>query len=223
MPARGLSQRLEHDRVDGVVALDALLEILDARPGGKGVVAELREPFVDFCAQVAVEWQPFLARRPAEEAVMQRVDATQLVDRLWVIVDPEIEDDVRELRVPTVSFDDEERCRLLAAAVAAGELRGRETLEQPELEPLPGRRFEGRRECVHRFPADEDVALRGIARPCAMAGPVEALGAGERRRPAEAVDDAYLAFVPAVVGADERLYDLLGAELPPEQLEPSGP
>ncbi len=41
---RGVSQVLEHDRVDRLLAVDALLEVLDARPVGEALVAERGEP-----------------------------------------------------------------------------------------------------------------------------------------------------------------------------------
>ena len=60
------------------------------------------------------------------------MDASQLLDRQRVVVDSQIEHEVGELRVPAVSFDDQERRRLLSAPVAARELRGGEALDQPD-------------------------------------------------------------------------------------------
>ena len=48
---RVLPQRSEHDRVDPVAAVDALLEVLDPRPIGQRLVAERSQPLVDLCAQ----------------------------------------------------------------------------------------------------------------------------------------------------------------------------
>src|SRR3954447_7787924 len=63
----GFPQRVEHDGVDRAVAVHPLLEVLDAGPRVERVVAELRDPFVDLRAQLALEWQPVLARAQPEQ------------------------------------------------------------------------------------------------------------------------------------------------------------
>ena len=63
------------------------------------VVAELREPRRDLVAELPFERQPVLARRHAEEPVVQSVDPPQLVDRALVVVDAEVDGDVGELGV----------------------------------------------------------------------------------------------------------------------------
>src|SRR5581483_11104914 len=93
------AQRLEHDRIDLARVVDALLEILDAGEGAERLVAEPVEPLADLRAERAVERQPVLARRHPEQAVVQLVDAPQLLDRLRMIVDTQIDDDVGQLRV----------------------------------------------------------------------------------------------------------------------------
>ena len=62
---------------------------------------------------------------------MQVVEARELGDRLRVVVDAQVDEDVAEAGVAAVALDDEQRGRLLAAAVAAGGLRRGEALEQP--------------------------------------------------------------------------------------------
>jgi hypothetical protein len=52
---RRFAKRREHDRIDRIAAVDAFLEVLDARPGVERVVAEPRQPFVYLGAQVAFE------------------------------------------------------------------------------------------------------------------------------------------------------------------------
>ena len=66
-----LSQVLEHDRVDRVLAVDALLEVLDPGPVGEPLVAERGEPRPHLGGELALERQPLGARRPAEERLVQ--------------------------------------------------------------------------------------------------------------------------------------------------------
>ena len=62
---------------------------------------------------------------------MQAVEARELGDRLGMVVDAQVDEDVREARVAAVPLDDQQRRRLLAAPVAAGRLGGGEAVEQP--------------------------------------------------------------------------------------------
>src|SRR5437016_14271283 len=94
-----------------------------------------------------------------------------------MVIDAEIEHDVGKLCVATVSFDDQERCRLLSAPVAACTLRCGQTVDQPDGETLAGRRLERVGERVDCLGSDQDVPLGGVAASCASAGPVDALGA----------------------------------------------
>ena len=61
---------------------------------------------------------------------MEAEEAPQLVDRRFVIVDAEVDEDVREAGIATVALDDQERRRLLAAAVSAGGLRRGQAFQQ---------------------------------------------------------------------------------------------
>ena len=60
---------------------------------------------------------------------MDAVDAPQLLDRPFVVVDAQVDHDVREPGIAAVELDHEHACRLLAAAVAAGLLRRGEAIE----------------------------------------------------------------------------------------------
>ena len=162
---------------------------------------------VDLRLQLVVDAQPLLARRLAEQLLVQAVEAAQLVDRRLVIVDAEVDEDVGEAGVAAVALDDDQRRGLLAALVAARRLRRRERLDQALGERSA--RLERLRERVDGVAGDEDVPLRGVAVAGAPAGPVEAGGAGVGRTATLRVDDAELPLVAAVVGLGQPPDDLL--------------
>ena len=154
---------------------------------------------------------------------MERVQPLELLDRARMVVDAQVDDRVARSAVATVLADDEERGRLLSAPVASRCLGGVEAGEQPLRERPAGRPFERPRERVHGLARDEDVALgreSGARRP---PGPLEALGARERRRSPLPVDDPELPVVAPVVGADEPRHDLIGAVALAEEGEAVGP
>src|SRR6059058_2737598 len=127
-------QLLEHDRVDLRDSVHAFLEVDVACPAVErilelAVVAELREPLAQLVRQSLVDREPFLSRRLAEERLMQAVEPAKLLERPLVVLDPELDDRVRELSVAAVLLDDQQCRRLLAAAVAAGGLGGVEAIE----------------------------------------------------------------------------------------------
>ncbi len=153
---------------------------------------------------------------------MDAVQPAELRDRPRVVVDPQVDQRVREARVPTVLLDDEQRGGLLATPVAAGGLRGVEAVEQA-LGERAGARLEGLGERVHRRTGDEDVALRGVAGAGAPAGPVVAARARERGCAALAVDDAGLALVATLVGLGQPRERVLGGEAVAQERSPSGP
>ena len=68
-----------------------------------------------------------------------------------MVVDPEIDEDVREPRVALLGPDDEDRRRLLPATVSAGCLRGVEAVEEPFGERLARARLERLGERVDRL------------------------------------------------------------------------
>ena len=138
-----------------------------------------------------------------------------------MVVDPEVDEDVGEVRVPSVALDDEEGRGLAPAAVAARRLRRVEAVEQPLREPLPGRRLERLGERVDRLARHEDVPLRGVAGAGAAARPGVALVARVGRRPALGIDDPELAVGAALVRRGEPLDHLLGAEPVAQEREPS--
>ena len=154
---------------------------------------------------------------------MKAVDALELLDRLRMVVDAQVDGDVARAAVAAVLADDEERGRLPPAPVAAGRLGGGEAGEQPLGERPPRRALEGRRQRVHGGRRDEDVPLRRVARPGRPAGPLEALGARVGRRAPMRVDDAELAVLAPLVGADERPHDVLRRVALAQEREPVGP
>src|SRR2546423_11773077 len=128
---REVAQRFEHDGVDLRVAVDALLEVRDTGPRLERVVAELHHPRADLVTESSFQRQPVLARRHAEQPIVELVEPSELFDGPLVVVDTEVDGDIGELSIAAVSPGDEERRRLLAAAVAAGGLRRPEAFEQP--------------------------------------------------------------------------------------------
>ena len=124
--------------------------------------------------------------------------------------------DVREPRVPLLRPDDEDRRRLLAAAVAAGRLGGVEAVEKPLGERTTRARLERLGERVDGCGRDEDVALRRVTRAGPVPGPVVALGARVRGRASLSVDDAELALCPVLVGLRQSHHGLLRGRVPRE-------
>ena len=141
-------------------------------------MARAREPLAELRPQRVVDGQPAVARRAAEQRVVQPVEPSELAERVGVVVDAEVDERVREPRVAAVALDDEERRRLPAAAVAARGLGGVEAVEQPLGERRARRRLERLRERVDGRARDEDVALRRVAVARAAARP----GMAVRRR-----------------------------------------
>src|SRR5690242_1646517 len=101
-PTSGASSRpqlLEHDRVDLVDSVDPLLEVLGPGPACEGgrelaVVAEPSEPLTQLAGERVVDGHPLGARRAAEEGEVEAVEPRQLDDRLGVVVDAEVDEDV---------------------------------------------------------------------------------------------------------------------------------
>src|SRR3954467_13828889 len=98
-----VAQRFEHDGVDLRVAVDAVLEVRDTGPRLERVVAELHHPRADLVTERSFERQPVLARRHAEQAIVELVEPVELFDRALVVVDAEVDGDVGELSVAAVS------------------------------------------------------------------------------------------------------------------------
>ena len=139
---------------------------------------------------------------------MQLVDPRELGDRALVVVDAEVDEDVRERGVPAVALHDEQRRGLLAATVAARRLGRGERLEQPFRERAARRGLERLGERVHGRAGHEDVPLRRVARPGAVSSPFEAAGAGPRRAGARPVHHADLPAVALIVLGREQVHDL---------------
>src|SRR5437868_2153036 len=209
-------QLLEHDRIDALDPLNALLEVLvpgpvEERVGELAFVAELCESFSELCGQIGVDLEPVLGRRLAEDRPVQAVDPAQLVQRAGMLVHPYVDDLVGEPRVAAAALDDEQCRRLLSAAVVAGCLDGVAAVEEARRERARAG-LESLRDRVHGGLGDQNVPLRRVALADSAAGPLEALGAAIRRRPAFAVDDPNLPVVATVVGGCEALDDLLCAQ-----------
>src|SRR5205823_6170961 len=78
--------------------------------------------FAERLRELVVDGDAFVARRLAEDRLVQAVEASQLLERPSVMLDPEVDDRVGELRVAAVLLDHEQGRRLLAATIAAGGL-----------------------------------------------------------------------------------------------------
>ena len=120
-----------------------------------GGVAEGCQALVDLGPEGIVDGKPVRGGRLAEQRVMKAEEALQLLDRPLVVVGAEVDERVREPGVASVSLDDEQGRRLLAAAVASRRLRGGKAVERaarraagrptrgtcpPARRPLPPRR-----------------------------------------------------------------------------------
>ena len=82
--------------------------------GMSDTVVELRVedhelPIEELRRQLVVDVEPHPPRRRPEDLVVERVDAAQLLDRALVVLDAELDDHVRHIRVAAVALDDEER------------------------------------------------------------------------------------------------------------------
>src|SRR4029079_12503391 len=127
---RRAAQRVEYDGIDLFLSVDALLEVRCAGPVLESFVAENCEAIGHLPTKPGVERDPAGARRLSEELLVEAEQATELLERPLVIVDAEIDDNVREPRVSLLRPDDEERCGLLPPTVAACGLRGVEAFEE---------------------------------------------------------------------------------------------
>src|SRR5919108_677122 len=200
----------QHHRVDAARAFYPLFKVLHARPGleiGGEVaapVAKRIEAGTQLTLELAVDREPLLLWRRAEVELVEVEQALELPDRLGVVVDPQVDEDVGPT-VPATLPDDAEGRRLLPAAVTAGGLaggkRGEETLRERE-----GRIcLERLRERAERLAGHQHVALRRVARTAPIARPIDAPRARVRGRPALPVDDRNLPLFPAVVVRDQAL------------------
>ena len=185
-----IAQRVEHDR-DRCARCRRLVPRGSPRPPSRrgpcqlALVTERREPVVQLSASVSstVTSPPAVY---AEDLVVQAVEALKLGDRALVVVDPKIDDDVREAGVAGVLLHDEQRCGLLAAAVPSCGLCRGQALDQPlrEREVAVCSKVPRARRPSPARPGCSPALLPGAG---AAARPVVALRAGEGRRPARGV------------------------------------
>ncbi len=108
--------------------------------------------------------------------------------------------------------DDEECRRLLAPSVATSILRCVEAVEEAIDERLLRSRLEPLGKRIHGFRRGEDVSLRRVALPGAMAGLVVAGVSGVGGGEAVAVDDAELPLGAVLVRRRQALDDLVGRQ-----------
>src|SRR3954447_15939012 len=75
------TQRLQDDGIDARLVAHAVLEVRDSGPFVQGGIAGLSHSRLDLRGELAVEREPVLVRRDAEQSVVQAVQPLQLVDR----------------------------------------------------------------------------------------------------------------------------------------------
>ena len=166
-----------------------------------------------------IEGQPRLDRRGTGVLLVQGEQACQLLDRLRMVVDAQVERHVGRPAEARVRRRDAQRRRLPPAAIATREVARAQRVEQAVcertlalLEALPHR-------VDHRRPGQQ-VALRGVPAARAPTGPGQAGRARVARRAAARVDDAGLSLVPAGIGRDQLIEALAGARARVDQREP---
>src|SRR4051794_14052000 len=109
------TERLQDDGIDPRLFAHAVLEIRDAGPLAQRAVAGAFEARLHLRGELRVERQPVLVGCDAEQPVVLDVQPRELADRLLVIVDAQVADEIRQASVAAVLLHDEERRRLLAA------------------------------------------------------------------------------------------------------------
>ena len=127
--ARLVAQSLQHDRVDGVRPVDALLEVLLACPVLESVEPEDGEPGRDLPAQAVVDLHQ-LERVLSRTAPGGSRTPAELLERALVVVDAEVDEHVGQSGIPLLRPDDENRRRLLPAPVPPGLLGAVEAVQQ---------------------------------------------------------------------------------------------
>ena len=150
-------------------------------------------------------------RLEALEALL--VQAAQLGQRLFVVVDAEV-----EARVVLVAVDAQRR-RLLAALVAAGALAGLHRRDQSLGERQAGAGGIGGDRRVEHVGAGEHVAGDAEVLVHAMAAPLDALLAGVGRGASPCADHVQLALRPALVGVGQPGDDFFRRDAVGEQVD----
>ena len=155
---------------------------------------------------------------------MDAEETAKLAERQLVVVDPEIDEDVREPRIALRGPDDEDRSRLLPATVSAGFLRGVETVEEPFGECLRPRSSRTSRRAhppsraeTRMFPCAAIAVASPVAAHALQPSPVY-----DAARPSP-VDHAELPLRAAFVPPCERATTSSAARPSRRSARPSGP
>ena len=101
--------------------------------------------------ELGADGEPLVGRRLAEVEIVEGVEPRELGDRLGMVVGSQVDGDVEALVASTLAGD-EERCRLLAPAIAAGRLGGRQRGQEPFGQRPAGGLLERAREPLDRLP-----------------------------------------------------------------------
>ena len=203
------------DREDALVdprrpraRVDAHLVVLRADPHVEAVLALGLGQRLQLDHQRVVDRHLLVGGRRRQVELVEVDQPGQLVDRVGVVVDAQVDGDVVVPAVAgPVAYD--EQCRRLApAAVTSRVVAGGQRREQAALDGLCLGRDPRALHRLHHVGTGEDVALDRVAAALAAApgrptGPGEALGAGPRRGVAVGVDDAHLPVLAALVLLDQ--------------------
>src|SRR5690242_18829208 len=97
--ARRSAELFQHDRIDARRTVDAVLQVLDARPRLEihaqitGRVSEPRERRAHLSSELTAYRQPAPARRDTEVQVVQGQQPLELAQRLSGVVDAQVDGD----------------------------------------------------------------------------------------------------------------------------------
>lgn len=104
------AQPLEHERVDLVLTVDALLQVILARcPVLEPLEAEDGKAVPDLGSETVVDGDPLGTRRRDEELLVDLEDAPELCKGTLVIVHAQVDEDVGQSGEALLRTDDENR------------------------------------------------------------------------------------------------------------------
>ena len=148
-------------------------------------------------------------------AACQLLEASELGERIGVIVDPDVE------QRPVLIAVDEQRRRLLPTLVAAGLLGCLHGRHQPLRQRQLASRLVGRGHGLEHVRARQDVARHRIGLLDQMAAPFLALRTRVRGEPAHAVHEVHLADLLLLVGGDQQAHGIGGRGPGRQQRQPT--